>query len=319
MSGKVLLLALCALALAVPAAEPAARPVRILLAISGNGTSSLLTSSDGVRFGAPVASWAGSQPAPVRRGSILYVYDRPTLNADGLSGTVHRFAVGAGGSLAEKAAVPYTVQLGSPEDAARATAGSFAPGFAVDENGALVLLYSLRFEPATNACPVTGQACVKLRTATEVSGSDGTAFAGDPGNRVVISVAPAATLGPPALFRTATGWAALLRGPAGCLHLLTGRDLRGKYEDGCVAHLSPGSPSALWGPARPGVPAVRRSRRTGRPHGQPAARDGRDPAVPAARRRRSAGVRTGRSEYALERVRAAPGAALASVVIVRSI
>ena len=249
MSGKVLLLALCALALAVPAAEPAARPVRILLAISGNGTSSLLTSSDGVRFGAPVASWAGSQPAPVRRGSILYVYDRPTLNADGLSGTVHRFAVGAGGSLAEKAAVPYTVQLGSPEDAARATAGSFAPSFAVDENGALVLLYSLRFEPATNACPVTGQACVKLRTATEVSGSDGTAFAGDPGNRVVISVAPAATLGPPALFRTATGWAALLRGPAGCLHLLTGRDLRGKYKDGCVAHLSPGSPSALWGPA----------------------------------------------------------------------
>ena len=155
MSGKVLLLGLCALALAVPAAEPAARPVRILLAISGNGTSSLLTSSDGVRFGAPVASWAGSQPAPVRRGSILYVYDRPTLNADGLSGTVHRFAVGAGGSLAEKAAVPYTVQLGSPEDAARATAGSFAPSFAVDENGALVLLYSLRFEPATNACPVS--------------------------------------------------------------------------------------------------------------------------------------------------------------------
>ncbi len=130
---------------------------RILLAVSGDGTSSLLTSSDGVRFSAPVASWAGSQPAPVRRGSILYVYDQPTLNADGLSGTVHRFAVGAGGSLAEKAAVPYTVQLGSPEDAARATAGSFAPSFAVDENGALVLLYSLRFEPATNACPAAGQ------------------------------------------------------------------------------------------------------------------------------------------------------------------
>ena len=65
----------------------------------------------------------------------------------------------------------------------------------------------------------------------------------------MISVAPAATLGPPALFRTATGWAALLRGPAGCLHLVTGRDLRGKYKDGCVANLSPGSPSALWSPA----------------------------------------------------------------------
>jgi len=248
MSGKVLLLSLCALPLAVPAAEPAARPVRILLALSADGTSSLLTSSDGVRFSAPVASWAGSQPTPIRRGSILYVYDQPTLNADGLSGTVHRFAVGAGGSLIEKAAVPYTVQLGSPEDAARATAGSFAPSFAVDENGALVVLYGLRFEPATNACPASGVSCVKLRTATEVAGSDGAAFTGDPGNRVVISVPPAATLGPPALFRTATGWAALLRGPAGCLHLVTGRDLRGKYKDGCVANLSPGSPSALWSP-----------------------------------------------------------------------
>jgi hypothetical protein len=40
-----------------------------------------------------------------------------------------------------------------------------------------------------------------------------------------------------------------MRGPAGCLHLVTGRDLRGKYTDGCVANLSPGSPSALWSPA----------------------------------------------------------------------
>jgi hypothetical protein len=248
MSGKVLLLGLCALTLAVTAAEPANRPVRILLAVSGDGTSSLLTSSDGVRFSAPVASWAGSQPAPVRRGTTLYVYDQPTLSADGLSGTVHRFTAGAGGALSEKAAVPYTVQLSSPEDAARATAGSFAPSFAVDENGALVLLYGLRFEPATNACPSSKVSCVKLRTATEVSGSDGTAFTGDPGNRVVISVAPGATLGPPALFRTATGWAAFLRGPGACLHLVTGRDLRGKYSDGCVAKAAPGSPSALWNP-----------------------------------------------------------------------
>jgi hypothetical protein len=248
MSGKVLLLGLCALALAVPAAQPAARPVRILLALSADGTSSLLTSSDGVRFSAPVASWAGSQPTPVRRGDVLYVYDQPTLSDSGLSGTVHRFGVGAGGRLTEKTAAPYTVQLGSPEDAARATAGSFQPGFAVDENGALVLLYGLRFEPATNACPSSGASCIKLRTATETSGSDGTSFTGDPGNRVVISVPPAQTLGPPALFRTATGWAALLRGPGGCLHLVTGRDLRGKYTDGCVANLSPGSPSALWSP-----------------------------------------------------------------------
>lgn len=248
MRGKVLLLGLCALALAVPAAQPAARPVRVLLAVSGDGTSSLLTSSDGIRFSAPIASWAGSQPTPVRRGGTLYVFDSPTLTRDGLSGTVHRFGVKVNGAVAEKGSTAYTVQLASPEDAARATAGSFAPSFAVDENGAIVLLYALRFEPATNACPAQGQACVKLRTATEVSGSDGSAFNGDPGNRVVISFAPAATTGPPSLLRTATGWAALLRGPGGCLHLVTGRDLRGHYMDGCVAHISPATPSALWGP-----------------------------------------------------------------------
>jgi hypothetical protein len=245
---KVLLLTTCALALAVPAAETATRPARVLLAVAGGGTASLLTSSDGVRFSAPLASWPGTAPSPVRRGATLYVYDSPTLSVDGLSGLVRRFAVGAGGALTEKGSAGYSVQLGSPEDAARATAGSFAPSFAVDDAGAIVVLYGLRFEPTTNACPVNGQACIKLRTATEVSGSDGAMFDGDPGNRVVLSLAPAETIGPPALLRTQTGWAALLRGPAGCLHLVTGRDLRGHYDDGCVADQAPATPSALWGP-----------------------------------------------------------------------
>jgi hypothetical protein len=248
---KVLLLTACALALAVPPAETATRPARVLLAVAGGGTASLLTSSDGVRFSAPLASWPGTVPSPVRRGATLYVYDSPTLSADGLSGTVRRFAVGAGGALTGKGSAGYSVQLASPEDAARATAGSFAPSFAVDDAGAIVLLYGLRFEPATNACPVTGQACIKLRTATEVSGSDGAMFDGDPGNRAVLSLAPAETIGPPALLRTQTGWAALLRGPAGCLHLATGRDLRGHYDDGCVAGQAPATPSALWGPVVP--------------------------------------------------------------------
>lgn len=248
MRGNVLLLTACALALAVPGAKTATRPARVLLAVAGGGTASLLTSSDGVRFSAPVASWPGAVPSPVRRGGTLYVYDSPTLSAEGLSGTVLRFAVGAGGALTGKSSAGYSVQLASPEDAARATAGSFAPSFAVDDAGAIVLLYGLRFEPATNACPVAGEACVKLRTATEVSGSDGAVFAGDPGNRVVLGLAPADTIGPPALLRTQTGWAALLRGPAGCLHLVTGRDLRGHYRDGCVADQAPATPSALWGP-----------------------------------------------------------------------
>src|SRR5581483_10809449 len=225
MLGKVLLLAACAAALTVPAAEPASRPVRFLLAISGGGTSSLLASSDGVRFSAALASWPGTAPAPVRRGSTIYVYDSPSLSMRGLSGTVRRFAF-AGGRLVAKGTSAYNVQLSSADDALRSTPGTYAPSAAVDENGAIVLLYALRYEPSTNACPVAGQACVKLRTATEVAGSDGTAFTGDPGNRVVIPFPPSDSLDPPALLKGESGWAALLRGPGGCLHLAAARELR---------------------------------------------------------------------------------------------
>ena len=246
MRGKVLLLALCALPLAVPAGGSAVRPARFLLAISGGGTSSLLASSDGVRFSAAISSWSGSVPSPVRRGAALYVYDTPAITADGLTGSVRRFAIAANGALTARASASYTIQLKSPEDAKRATPGSFDPSVVVDDNGALVLFYALRYEPATNACPVSGQSCVKLRTATEVSGSDGTQFTGDPGNRVVVSFPPSETVGPPSVLRAEFGWAGLFSGPRRCVHLVTGRDLRGHFKEGCVAQASPETPSALW-------------------------------------------------------------------------
>ncbi len=248
MRGKVLLIGACAAALAVPSAEPASRPARFLLAISGGGTSSLLASSDGVRFTAALASWPGTAPAPVRRGGTVYVYDSPAVSSRGLSGTVRRFAF-AGARLVAKGSTTYNVQIASSEDVLRSTQGSFTPSAAVDENGAIVLLYALRFEPSTNACPVAGQACVKLRTATEIAGSDGTGFTGDPGNRVVIGFPPADTLDPPALLRAESGWATLLRGPGGCLHLVAGRDVHGHFDERCYAKDSPATPSAVWRPA----------------------------------------------------------------------
>jgi hypothetical protein len=238
-----------ALTLAVPTAEPATRPARFLLALTAGGSVSLLRSSDGVRF-APVPGYApgpATSAAPVRRGSTLYLYDTPALSADGLEGGVRRFAIGAGGRLAEQAPASYRVELASPEDAQRASPGSFAPSVAVDDAGALGGLYALRLEPGAHACPVAGQACVKLRTATEVAGSDGTAFAGDPGNRAVLSFAPADSLGPPALLRADRGWAALLQGPAGCLHVVTAADPHAAYRNaGCAAAQGPASPSGLW-------------------------------------------------------------------------
>jgi hypothetical protein len=250
MRGAVLPVAL-ALALSVPAAQPATRPTRYLLALAGGGTVSLLRSSDGVRF-APVpgyTSGAGTSPTPVRRGSTLYLLDSPILSADGLGGTVRRFTIGVGGAVAERAPAPYQVQLASPEDAQRASPGSFVPSVAVDDAGAFVLLYALRFEPGTSACPVAGQACVKLRTASEVPGSDGGAFTGDAGNRIVLSFATTDSIGPPDLLRDDRGWNVLLQGPGGCLHVLTARDPHGAYRNaGCASADGPSGPSGLWDP-----------------------------------------------------------------------
>ena len=246
---RAVLLAAVGLTLCVPSAEPAARPPRFLLALASSGMVSLLQSSDGVRW-APVPGFApgpGSAPAPARRGPTLYVYDSATVAGGGLGGALRRFAVGSGGRLAEQAPSSYQVQLTSPEDAQRAAPGGLAPSVAVDDAGLLVLVYALRFEPGTNACPVAGQACVKLRTATETAGSDGTAFTGDPGNRLVLGFDPTATVGPPALLRASAGWAALLQGPAACLHVLTAADPRAQYRNaGCALADGPASPSGLW-------------------------------------------------------------------------
>jgi hypothetical protein len=239
------------LALSTPAAEPATRPPRFLLAVAGGGTTSVLQSADGVRF-APVPGFSpgpGTSPALVRRGPTLYLYDSPSLSADGPGGTLRRFAIGPGGRLSERAPTSYRVQLASPEDAQRAAPDSFAPSVAVDDAGALVLLYALRFEPGTNACPVAGQACVKLRTATEVAGSDGGAFTGDPGNRIVLSFDPADSIGPAGLLRADKGWAVLVQGPAGCLHALSATDPHSPYRNaGCISAEGPATPSGLWDP-----------------------------------------------------------------------
>jgi hypothetical protein len=246
---RALLLVPLVLTLSAASAEPAERPARFLLALAAGGTVSLLQSSDGIRFvPAPgFASGPGSSPAPVRRGGTLYLYDVPALTPSGLEGTVRRFAIGASGRLAERAPASYRIQLASPEEAQRASPGSFAPSVAVDDSGGIVLLYAIRLEPGTNGCPLPGQACVKLRTATETAGSDGAAFSGDPGNRIVLSFPPASAVGPPALLRADRGWAIVAQGPAGCLHTFTASDPHAAFRNtGCASPTGPASPSGIW-------------------------------------------------------------------------
>ena len=104
MSRRLLFSAAVALTLSVPAAEPAARPVRFLLAVATGGTVSLYGSTDGVRFTASpgFTPGPGSSPAPIRRGGKLYLYGTPALSATGLDGAARRFTARADGRLAEK-------------------------------------------------------------------------------------------------------------------------------------------------------------------------------------------------------------------------
>ena len=250
---------------------------------------SLLQSSDGVRW-APAAGFApgpGSAPAPVRRGSTLYLYDSASVSGSALRGPLRRFSVGAGGRLTEREASFYEVRLASPEDAQRASAGTFPPSVALEDTGALVFVYALRFEPETNACPVAGRACLKIRTATETAGSDGAAFVGDPGNRFVLGFDPGHrgwTAVPPARLDRLGG--ALpgtrrvparpdRRRPAQAVPERRLRHDRGARE-----------PSGALGPAAARVPALRPRRRPGGSRRQRTAHADRSGAVPAAGARR---------------------------------
>ena len=220
----------------------------------GSAVQRLLQSRDGVRFTQVpgVARRAGNSPTAVRRGSRLYLFDDFGISGETITGTVRRFRV-LGGSLRELPSVEFRILLASPEDAVRAT--SVTGSVLRDTSGALVALYALRLEPDTGACPVPGQACLKLRTATESAGSDGTLFTGDPGNRRVVSFDPAETGGDPSAYPGQAGYVILTAGPGACLKVFVAVDLHGAYRtarglpDGCITDAADiATPSGTYRP-----------------------------------------------------------------------
>jgi hypothetical protein len=239
---------------AVAGAEPASPQLsgRFLLAVAacpgaatvcpGTSVQKLYQSKDGVRWSLVrgVKAEVGESPTTIRRGSRLYVFDGIQVSTGGITGSLRRFVV-RGGSLTELAPSTFLIQLppSSLEDAASATA--ISGSFARDASGALVAIYGLRLEPGTNACPIPGQSCLKLRTATEIPGSDGSLFAGDPGNRRVISFDPAEDAGSPSTYLQKKGYAVLVAGPGSCLQTFTASNLHGSYSPapglpgGCLA------------------------------------------------------------------------------------
>lgn len=242
MRGFLVVAALCALAVVAGAGSaPPALTGRFLLVYVVGSEQRLAQSRDGVRWTAVPEATArppGSAPSAVRRGRLLYVFDGLAIVPEGLAGAVRRFRI-AGTSMSELPAGEFTVRLATPLDLQRATAPSGS--IAVDEAGRLTVLYTLRFEPETNACPVPGQACVKIRTATETAGTDGALFSGDTGNRAVVSFPPDQDVRDPTAFATARGYLISISGPGPCLRLLTAADLHKSYRSaprlpgGCIA------------------------------------------------------------------------------------
>jgi hypothetical protein len=164
----------------------------------------------------------------------------------GFGGSVRRFQL-AGAEVSELPDASNTVLLADSREPLEASPGSFGPSALVDPHGALTLVYAIRLEPSTNACPVSGQACVKLRSATELAGSDGTSFAGDPGNRLVVPFDPGDSVGAPSVFAGRKGYVVLVSGPGGCVRAATAADVHGKYSalGGCLAQ-GVVSPSGYW-------------------------------------------------------------------------
>jgi hypothetical protein len=202
---------------------------RFLLVYVAGGEHRLAQSRDGIRWSAvaDLAAQPGSAPSAVRRGRTLYVFDSLQIVPEGLAGEVRRFRVGSS-SLTELPPSEFTVQLATPLDLQRADAVSGS--VAVDETGQLTPLFALRFAPETNACPAVGQACVKVRTATEAPGTDGALFTGDSGNRAVVNFTSGDTVRDPAAFATAKGYLVALSGPGQCFRLLRAADLHASYR-----------------------------------------------------------------------------------------
>jgi hypothetical protein len=249
------LAALCALVVSGGATSTSSDQMgRFLIAYVAGGEQRLAQSRDGIRWTAvaDLAAQPGAAPSAVRRGRTLYVFDGLRIVPEGLTGEVRRFRVGSS-SLTELPPSQFTVQLATPLDLQRADAVSGS--VALDDAGRLTALFALRFEAETNACPVSGQACVKVRTATEAAGTDGALFTGDSGNRAVLSFASGDDVREPAGFATAKGYLVALSGPGQCLRLLKASDLHGSYRampklaGSCLAdQVSLGTPTGAYRP-----------------------------------------------------------------------
>ncbi|NRA97677.1 MAG: hypothetical protein HRU14_15890 [Planctomycetes bacterium] len=188
-----------------PCTGPSSHVVR--LATSPDGASWTMVSG--------LAPSQGSVPDVVRRGDTLYVF---TPN------TVRRYSISQG---VWTATTP--VALTDPWT----TGGFVDPSVYVDDQGRLVIFYLLGILGQNPAGCASGQAtCTRyIHSATEVPGSDGTAFVAEPGHRIALTLGapgtPPSASDPDIFFADGRYVCLLARGAA--VEAYTSESLHGAY------------------------------------------------------------------------------------------
>lgn len=219
-------------------------------------------SDDGIGW-SPVSGYApylGSVPDLIRRGDTLYVYN---------PGTVRRYRINTD---TWEDPVPVSVRHADGRHEMFVD-----PSAVLDSNGKLVLFYLVGLpgqDPAR--CPQGQKSCTKVfRSATEVEGSDGSAFIVDPGNRAEISITSFETASDPDVFEDPSGFIMYISKGQDIL-ALSSSDLRGNYTivsklpDGILARGSGSVPSGYYSAAtkeywtyvhssREGISVIRRA------------------------------------------------------------
>jgi len=174
----------------------------------------LAQSDDGASWSL-VPGWEpyqGSVPDVIRRGDSLYIYTPNQVRR-------YRFSTGTWEE-------PVQVTLTDPE----ATGGYVDPSLFVDDQGRLVLFYLLGIigqDPA--GCGPGQTMCVKhFHSATEVEGSDGTAFVAEPGDRVQVTINSPGSASDPDIFYDGARYVLYIsRGPS--VQVYTSPTLHGNY------------------------------------------------------------------------------------------
>lgn len=183
-------------------------------------------SDDGINWSSlsGYTPYSGSVPDLIRRGNSLYVYT---------PGMVRRYQIDTN---TWKDTAPVTVSIRKSDGS---TEMFVDPSPILDENGRVVLFYLVGQSVGDPARCLSGQAsCTKIiRSATEVSGSDGTSFLVDNGNRIEITITSSETASDPDIFKGPDGFILYIARNGG-VQALRASDLHGNYQN--VSGLSNG-------------------------------------------------------------------------------